>query len=122
MRLDKWLWAARFYKTRSQAQAAIEGGHVRLNGERAKRAKDIHPGDRLELATGALAWSIEVRALSERRRPAAEAQRLYEEGEASRAARAASIEASRLVREPEAARRGRPEKKDRRQLNRLRGW
>ncbi|MDA8107476.1 MAG: RNA-binding S4 domain-containing protein [Betaproteobacteria bacterium] len=122
MRLDKWLWAARFYKTRTQAQAAIDGGHVKLNGERAKPAKEIRPGDRLELAIGGLGWSVEVRALSERRGPASAAQRLYEESEASRAARAARIETNNLMREPEAARRGRPAKKDRRQLNRLRGW
>lgn len=122
MRVDKWLWAARFYKTRAQAQAAIEGGHARLNGERVKPAKDLKAGDRLDLTIGGLAWTIEVRALSDRRGPAAQARLLYHESEQSLAARAAKVEASKLMREPEAARRGRPEKRDRRQMNRLRGW
>jgi len=122
VRIDKWLWAARFYKTRAQAQTAIEGGHVRLNGERVKPAKELNRGDRLDLAIGGLGWSIAVVALSERRGPAAQARLLYEESEANRAARTAKLEANKLMREPEASRRGRPEKKDRRQLNRLRGW
>lgn len=122
MRLDKWLWAARFYKTRALAQAAVEAGRVRLNGERTKPAKDLKPGDRLDIALGEYDWGLTVAALSARRGPAVEARRLYEESDASRSARAAKAEARKLAPEPEAARRGRPEKKDRRQLNRLRGW
>jgi len=122
VRLDKWLWAARFYKTRALAQAAIEAGHVRLDGARVKPAKGVKPGDRLDIVLGDLCWSLTVAVLSERRGPAVEARRLYEESEASRAARAAALAARKLAPEPEAARRGRPEKRDRRQLNRLRGW
>jgi ribosome-associated heat shock protein Hsp15 len=122
MRIDKWLWAARFFKTRAQAQASIEAGRVKLNGERVKPAKALRVGDRLELGIGALDWSLEVRALGERRGPPAQARLLYHESEQSIAARVAKIESVKRMREPEAARRGRPEKKDRRQLERLRGW
>lgn len=122
MRLDKWLWVSRFYRTRALAQAAIEAGHVRVAGERAKPAKELKPGDHLEIALGELIWSLTVVALSERRGPAANARQLYAESDASRQVRAAKIDARKLAPEPEAARRGRPEKKDRRQLNRVRGW
>lgn len=122
MRLDKWLWAARFYKTRALAKAAIAGGKVELNGERAKPSKDLRPGARLALRIGELHRELEVRALSERRGPAAEAQRLYAETEESRARREAAIAEHRLRFEPARDLHGRPTKKDRRDLRRARGW
>jgi len=116
MRLDKWLWAARFYKTRSLSAEAIAGGHVSVNGERAKAAKALRAGDALEIRRPPYVQSIVVKALSERRGPAAEAQKLYEETEESRARRAqlsAELKAFAPPRFP-----GRPTKKDRRDYER----
>ena len=76
MRLDKWLWAARFFKTRALAQAAINGGKVKLKGERVKPAREVAPGDELAIRIGELEWLIEVKALSERRGPAEAARKL----------------------------------------------
>ena len=121
MRLDKWLWAARFFKTRGLAQAAVEGGRVKLGGERVKPAKELRSGDRLQITIGDLAWEIVVAALSERRGPASVARTLYEETEASRLAREAKLEARRLQVEPSRGLKGRPTKRDRRALDRLRG-
>ncbi len=120
MRIDKWLWAARFYKTRSLAQQAVEGGKVRLNGERVKPAKDLRAGDRLDLNLAAQDWTIAVRALSDKRGPAAVAQTLYEESDESRARRAAQSALRKLAVEPEQERHGRPTKRERRQLDRWR--
>jgi ribosome-associated heat shock protein Hsp15 len=122
MRLDKWLWAARFYRTRSLAQEAIEAGRVRLGGERVKPSKEVRPGDRLAIRVQDLEWEVAVRALSERRGPAAEARLLYEEAEASRAAREALVAQRRIAREPAFGLDGRPTKHDRRALRRLRGY
>ncbi len=122
VRLDKWLWAARFYKTRALAQAALAGGKVELNGERAKPAKEIKTGDRLALRVGELQWDIEVRALSERRGPAAQAKLLYAETVESVARREAAIADRKLQTEPARELHGRPTKKDRRDLRRTRGW
>ena len=116
MRLDKWLWAARFYKTRSLAAEAIGAGHVSVNGERAKAAKALREGDALEIRRAPHVQSIVVKALSERRGPAVEAQKLYEETEESRARRvqlAAELKAFAPPRFP-----GRPTKKDRRDYER----
>ena len=121
VRLDKWLWAARFFKTRSIAADAAGGGKVTINGERAKPAKPVKVGDQLIVRSGEYQWTITVLALSERRGPAAEAQRLYEETEQSRLAReekAAQIKAERRAM-PESAR-GRPSKRDRRKIIRFR--
>lgn len=122
MRLDKWLWAARFYKTRSLAQQAIEAGRVRVAGERIKPSKEVRPGDRLAIRVQDEDWEIAVRALSERRGPAAAARLLYEEGEASRLRREARRAERSLGREPALERHGRPTKTDRRALRRLRGY
>jgi len=122
MRLDKWLWAARFFKTRSLAQEAIEAGGVRLDGERIKPSKEVRPGDRLAIRVQDENWEIAVRALSERRGPAAAARLLYEEDEASRLAREARRADRSLAREPALERHGRPTKTDRRALRRLRGY
>lgn len=121
MRIDKWLWAARFFKTRSLAAAAVEGGRASLNGQRVRPAKEIKPGDRLEITIGELRWTIAVRALAQRRGPAPEAQRLYEETEESRAARQAQRELRRLQGTSGHLPRGRPTKRERRHIDRLRG-
>lgn len=120
-RLDKWLWAARFFKTRSLAAQAVEGGKVRLNGERAKPAKAVKPGDRLEIRLGEAIWEVEVRAWSGRRGPAEEARSLYVESEASRARREAQAVERRYQGEPAAELRGRPSKRDRRLIHRFTG-
>ena len=121
VRLDRWLWAARFYKTRSIAAEAAGGGKVQINGDRAKPAKPVKIGDRLVVRTGEYEWTVTVIALSERRGPAVEAQALYDESEQSRLAReakAAQLKAERRAM-PEFAR-GRPSKRDRRKIIRFR--
>ena len=120
MRLDKWLWAARFYKTRSLAQQAIEAGRVRLAGERIKPAKEVNPGDRLGIRVGDTEWEVTLRALSERRGPATQARTLYEESEDSRRQREARRAERSLIVEPARELHGRPTKRDRRNLERLR--
>ena len=119
-RLDKWLWAARFYKTRSLASDAIDGGKVELNGERAKRAKGVKPGDELRIKLGAYEHRVTVLALSDRRGPASEAQKLYVELEESRVARERLAEQHRIAPGFAFEERGRPTKKDRRDLDDLR--
>lgn len=121
VRIDKWLWAARFFKTRSLAAQAVEGGRVQLNGQRVKPARDLKPGDELVIHIGELEWVIEVRALSMRRGPASEAQKLYAEREPSRQRRFEAVAARKLAREPIRSEKGRPTKRDRRQLRRLTG-
>ena len=120
-RIDKWLWAARFFKTRSLAAQAIAGGRVRCGGERVKPAKELKVGDVLAIHIGELEWSVTVRGLAARRGPAAEARGLYEEDEASRARREAVTAARRLEPEPGFGLRGRPTKRDRRMLRKLTG-
>jgi len=120
MRLDKWLWAARLYKTRSLAREAVAGGKVHLNGRRVKPAHTLRPGDRLEVSRGSWTLELVVRALAGQRRPAPEAARLYEETEASRRAREEAAARRRLeAAAPRPA--GRPDKRQRRELRRLRG-
>ncbi len=120
VRLDKWLWAARFFKTRSIAADAVGGGKVQLNGERAKPAKHVKAGDKLVVRSGDYEWSIAVKAVSERRSPAVQAQELYEETEQSRLAReekAAQLKAERRAM-PDLGR-GRPTKRERRKIIRF---
>jgi ribosome-associated heat shock protein Hsp15 len=119
VRLDKWLWAARFFKTRGLAQRAIAAGQVKLNDERTKPAHDVKAGDALAVRKEELEWKIVVRALSERRGPAVEASRLYEETQASRAERERRADIRKFGREPAAEMKGRPTKKDRRRLEGL---
>ncbi len=117
VRIDKWLWAARFFKTRSLATEAVDGGKVEVNGERAKPAKLIKPGDEVRLRVGPYEHVLVVKALGERRGPASVAQGLYEETEASRAEREKL--SSQLKMAPAAfvyEEKGRPTKKDRREL------
>lgn len=119
MRINKWLWAARFFKTRSLASQAVDGGHVRVNGQVVKPAKEVRIGDTLEIAAAGASCTVIVRGLNEQRRPAPEAQQLYEETPESSARRAAEREARRLAPEPGSELRGRPTKKARRQLKGL---
>ena len=116
MRLDKWLWAARFFKTRSLAQQAVAGGRVLLNGERTKRAHEVRIGDSIDVRVGDGRWQIVVKALSERRGPAEEARRLHEETAESRAERERRGDLRRWGAEPAATLKGRPTKRDRRRL------
>ncbi len=119
VRIDKWLWAARFYKTRSLALAAIELGRVRVDGERVKPAREARIGDRVELVQGAQRIEFIVRDLSSTRGPAALAKALYEETAASALRREQQAQARRYGVEPAAALHGRPTKRDRRKLAQL---
>jgi len=120
-RLDKWLWAARFFKTRGLAADAIAGGKVKVNGHTAKPAKDIRPGDRIDITLGHAQWSVAVHALNEYRRPATEAQQLYAESAESRERRARASEERAFAPVPGTDRKGRPTKRDRRNLQRFTG-
>ena len=119
MRVDKWLWAARFYKTRSLAQQAIAAGRVKLNDARIKPAHELKAGDALAIRVGDFEWQITVKALSDKRGPADVARQLYQESEASRAERERRQDLRRWGAEPAAALKGRPTKRDRRLLDEL---
>ena len=121
VRLDKWLWAARFYKTRSLATAAISAGDVRVARERVKPARDVKAGDELQIRRGDDVIDVVVRELSSARGPAPVAQRLYEETDESRQRRATAAERRALAREPALDIKGRPTKRDARELRRMRG-
>jgi len=118
-RVDKWLWAARFYKTRSIAADAVEGGKVLVNGARVKPAKALKPGDELLVRVPGADYTIRVVALSDRRGPATEAAKLYAETEDSKRKRE-EAKLTRVAPEPSAFVRGRPTKRLRRQLDRFR--
>ena len=121
VRADKWLWAARFFKTRSLAVEAIEGGKILVAGERVKPAKLVQAGDVVSVRLGPYEHVVTVRAVSERRGPASVAATLYEETPASRAAREKLAEQLRMA--PAAfvfEDKGRPTKRDRRELDRFR--
>lgn len=120
LRVDKWLWAARFYKTRALAAEAIDAGRIQVNGERAKRARPLRPGDELSARLGPYEHHVVVRALSSRRGPAREAALLYDETEASKAARAALAAQMRASAPAFGYEQGRPTKKDRREISRFR--
>ena len=123
MRLDKWLWCARFYKTRSLATEEIAKGRVTVNGQAAKPARDLRCGDTVALRQGPVARTVLVRALSGARGPAPVAQLRYEETPESIAARERAAEQRRLAPEPAAAlQEGRPTKRDRRNIDRARDW
>ncbi len=119
MRLDKWLWAARFYKTRSLATQAIEAGQVKLNSDRCKPAKEVRIGDEILVRHGGLEWQVIVMGLSDRRGSASVAQELYEETESSRAKREETLSLRRMTSEPAHDIKGRPTKRDRRVLTRF---
>jgi ribosome-associated heat shock protein Hsp15 len=120
LRIDKWLWAARFFKTRALAQAAVVGGKIRLHDERIKPAKDIKVGDALAIRIGEFEWRVVVRALSARRGPAEEARKLYEENAESVAQRLAQIADRKALGSLAGERKGRPTKRERRQIIRFR--
>ena len=117
LRIDKWLWAARFFKTRGLAAEAIDAGRVSVNGERAKPAKAVKPGDTLAIRRPPYEHAVKVLGVSERRGPAAEAQKLYEETPESRARREAV--AAEMKSLPPPVFKGRPTKRDRRTLERF---
>ncbi len=119
VRLDKWLWAARFFKTRALAVEAIAGGKVQVNGTRAKRSKLIHAGDSVRVRKGPYEYQLTVRVAGERRGSAKEAALLYEESEESRLARERLVEQHRVAVKAFPATKGRPTKKERRDLDRL---
>jgi len=116
MRLDKWLWAARFYKTRTLAAEAVAGGKVKLNGERVKPAKAVRVNDAVRIARGPYEYAVRVLALSARRGSAKEAALLYEESESSQAARKGLADRLAAERRHVAHADGRPSKKERRQI------
>jgi ribosome-associated heat shock protein Hsp15 len=116
LRLDKWLWAARFYRTRSLAADAIEAGQARVGGDRVKPARAVHAGERVQVNRGGLVWDVEVVAISERRGSAADAGKLYIESEASRVAREAEIARRRAAAQSAPQTAGRPTKRERRKL------
>jgi ribosome-associated heat shock protein Hsp15 len=120
VRMDKWLWAARFFKTRSLAQRACELGRVESNGLRAKAAREVRAGDLLRVKNAGGDFEVEVLAPSEMRGPAAIAQTLYRETEASRELRQKLAEERKAMPHFEALREGRPSKRDRREINWLR--
>ena len=123
MRLDKWLWCARFYKTRSLATEEISKGRVTVNGQQAKPARDLRCGDTVALRQGPVARTVLVRALSGARGPAPVAQLLYEETAQSIAARELAAEQRRLAPEPAATLQdGRPTKRNRRNIERAQDW
>ena len=119
VRLDKWLWAARFFKTRSLAREAIAGGKVHLNGNRAKPARPLHAGDELRIQRGEEELIIEVVELSERRGPATVAQRLYAESEEHRVKREQLAEERKLQYQQRVGQHGRERRPDKRQRRRL---
>ncbi len=122
-RIDKWLWAARFFKTRSLATEAVDGGRIEINGNRAKPSREVKPGDRVAVSLGRETRSVVVRGILERRGPANVAQQLYEETPESIARREEASAARRLQAEPALERQGegRPTKRERRVLERWRG-
>jgi ribosome-associated heat shock protein Hsp15 len=119
VRLDRWLWAARFFKTRALAAAAVAGGKVQVNGTRAKPAKQLQAGDAVRVRIGPYEWLVTVRALSERRGPPAAAKVLYEESLEGRAARERLAEQHKMAPAPAYEGKGRPTKKERRDMERL---
>ena len=121
VRLDKWLWAARFFKTRSLATDAIDGGKVWLNDERVKPAKEVKAGDRLTVRTPAGEFGIIVKALADQRGNATAAQLLFDESDTSRAGRALEAERKKRFVDPSEQIFARPTKKERRELDRFRG-
>lgn len=121
VRIDKWLWAARFFKTRSLAARACELGRVEANGQQAKASREVRPGDVLHIRTAGGDFEVQVLLLSDTRGPATVARTLYRETEASRELRQKLAEERRAMPHFEVVRQGRPSKRSRRELDRLRG-
>lgn len=121
-RLDKWLWAARFFKHRTGATEAVEGGKVKLNGAAVKPARDVKTGDRLDITLGEETRTVFVRAIADKRGSATVAQMLYEETAESIEARERAHELNKLAAAPGADLHGRPTKRDRRRMDRFSGY
>lgn len=119
VRLDKWLWAARFFKTRSLATDAVDAGKVKVNGDKVKPARTVRIGDKLDIDNGSDRWEIDVMNLSDVRQAAPIARNLYEETDESVERRANVAENRKMFREPSADFKGRPTKRDRRQMGKL---
>ncbi|WP_027996869.1 RNA-binding S4 domain-containing protein [Simplicispira psychrophila] len=123
LRIDKWLWCARFFKTRSLAADEIAKGHVTINGQAAKASREVHCGDTVALRQGLIARTVVVRGLSNARGPAPVAQQLYEETAESISAREQTAEQRRLAPEPaHTLMEGRPTKRNRRDMERANSW
>jgi ribosome-associated heat shock protein Hsp15 len=120
VRVDKWLWAARFFKTRGLASEAIQGGRVRVNEARAKPAREVRAGDRVDVRIGEVTWTLVVREAGDRRGPAVQAARLYEETPESRERRERHAAERQFSAAPGQDSRGRPTKRDRRRIESLR--
>ena len=116
LRIDRWLWAARFYKTRSLAAEAVDNGQVRVNGERVKPSRAVHAGERVNVRKAGYEWDVEVSAVSDRRGSASDAAKLYAESEASVKARERLIAERRAAAASDPRLAGRPTKRDRRKL------
>ena len=116
LRIDKWLWAARFYRTRSLASAAVESGQVLVSGERVKPSRAVHAGERVTVRRAGFVWDVEVTGLDDRRGSATEAAKLYVESEASRQARDEALAARKDALASDPRFDGRPTKRDRRKL------
>ncbi|MEV4783655.1 RNA-binding S4 domain-containing protein [Burkholderia sp. LMU1-1-1.1] len=121
VRLDKWLWAARFFKTRSLATDAVDAGKVKVNGDKVKPARTVRIGDKLDIDNGSDRWEIDVMNLSDVRQAAPIARNLYEETDESVERRANVAENRKMFREPSADFKGRPTKRDRRQMGKFGG-
>ncbi len=121
-RLDKWLWAARFFKTRGAATTAINGGKVHLEGQRIKPSRRIRPGMRVEISRGVTRWEVIIIGINAQRRPAIEACLLYEETPQSLELRTAQTERHRQAESRRQQRLGRPDKHQRRQLARIKQY
>ncbi|MBX6316925.1 MAG: RNA-binding S4 domain-containing protein [Pigmentiphaga sp.] len=122
LRIDKWLWAARFYKTRSLAQAAVEAGQVKVGGDRVKPSRSVRPGDILQIRAGEQDWEVLVRGLSAQRGPAVFARTLYDETPQGLKRRLEALELRKQNVDPSAHIKGRPTKHDRRQLEKLKSF
>jgi ribosome-associated heat shock protein Hsp15 len=120
-RIDKWLWAARFFKTRSAAVAAVSGGKVEVDGDRVKPSRRVRPGNRLRILRGVVEFTVHVRGTCPQRRPASEARALYEETAESLAARTAEQALRAQAEQLRSRRLGRPDKRGRREISRLKG-
>jgi ribosome-associated heat shock protein Hsp15 len=116
VRIDKWLWAARFFKTRALASVAVSGGHAQVGGSRVKPSRNVQIGSRLQIKRGEELFEIDVLALSDRRGPAKEAALLYAETEESKNRREAARELRKLIGGPVARPEGRPDKRDRKKI------
>ncbi|RKP51020.1 RNA-binding S4 domain-containing protein [Trinickia fusca] len=121
MRIDKWLWAARFFKTRSLAADTVEKGRVRIGGAAVKPAKEVRVGDLVEVEIEGIVWQVRVLGVCDVRGPASVAQTLYEETPDSQARRAVEAERRKTFREPAATLQGRPTKRDRRVIDKFSG-